>query len=57
MDRVRGILMVVAACVAFWKGWRIHNTGHSPLLACGLGVLALALAAWHLTRRLPQPRI
>ena len=50
MNRVRGVLMVVAAALAFWKGWRIHNNGHSALLACGLGALALALAAWHLTR-------
>jgi hypothetical protein len=57
MNRVRGMLMLVAACVAFWQAWRIRSNGHSALLACGLGVLALALAAWHLTRRPPQPRL
>jgi hypothetical protein len=57
MNRVRGVLMLVAAAVAFWKGWRIHGNGHSALWAFGLGVLALGLAAWHLTRRPPQPRI
>jgi hypothetical protein len=57
MNRVRGVLMIVAACVAFWKGWRIHANGHSALMACGLGVLALALAAWHLMRRSPAPRV
>jgi len=40
----------VAACVAFWQGWRMHRL-HFPWLAYGLGALALALAAWHLRRK------
>jgi LPXTG-motif cell wall-anchored protein len=42
--------MVLAACVAFWRGWQIH-TGQKALMAYALGVAALALAVWHFTRR------
>ena len=42
----RGILMVIAAGFAFWRGWQIHH-GRYAWMAFGLGVLALALAAWH----------
>jgi len=50
--------MLLAAGVAFYKAWRIH-TGPYALLACGLGIVALGLAVWHLassSRRLPRPR-
>jgi len=49
MNHVRGLLMVVAAAVAAWKGWKIH-TGSHAWMAYGLAALALALAVWHLTR-------
>ena len=48
--------MVLAAAVAFYKGWKIHS-GHTAALAYGLGVVALAMAAWHLTRKPPLPRV
>jgi len=51
MNHFRGALMVVAAAVAFWRGAKIHASGHSALLAYALGGLALALAVWHFTRR------
>ena len=41
--------MLVAAGFAFYRGWKIH-TGREALVAFGLGVLALGLAVWHLTR-------
>ena len=50
MNPVRGVFMVLAACVAFWRGWQIH-TGQKALLAYVLGVAALWLAVWHFTRR------
>jgi hypothetical protein len=53
MNHFRGMLMLVASGVAFYKGWKIH-TGQSALLGYGLGVLALGLAIWHLTRPRPQ---
>lgn len=54
MSHVRGTLMLVAAAIAFYRGWRIH-TGQSAWMAYGLGLLALALALWHLLRT-PAPR-
>ncbi len=47
--------MLLAAGVAFWKGWELHR-GHSAVAAYGLGALALALAVWHLTRKERRPR-
>jgi uncharacterized membrane protein len=55
MNRFRGLLMLIAAAIAFYRGWKIHS-GHAALLGYGLGVLALGLALWHLTRKSPQPR-
>lgn len=47
--------MLLAAAVAFWKGWQIHR-GETAVLAYGLGALALALGVWHLTRKAPANR-
>jgi hypothetical protein len=55
MNPVRGIVMVIASAFAFYRGWQIHS-GHYAWLAYGLGVLALALAAWHFIRPSPNPR-
>lgn len=54
LEYFRGYLMLLVAAVAFWRGWKIH-TGHAALLGYTLGVLALAMAIWHLTRK-PSPR-
>ena len=55
MYRVRGIVMLIAAGLAFWRGWKIH-TGETATLAYGLGLMALLLAAWYLTRKDAPPR-
>ena len=54
MNPARGIVMLIAAAIAFWKGFESHR-GQMAVLAYGLGVLALALGLWHLTRK-RQPR-
>jgi len=46
MNPVRGIVMLIAAAIAFYRGWQIHS-GHYAWLAYGLGVVALGLAIWH----------
>jgi hypothetical protein len=46
MNPVRGIVMLIAAAIAFYRGWQIHS-GHYAWLAYGLGVVALSLAIWH----------
>jgi hypothetical protein len=56
VNRIRGIVMLVAAALAMWKGWQIHR-GETAVLAYGLGALALALGVWHMTRKTPQPRL
>ncbi len=56
MNQFRGMLMLVAAGIAFWRGWKIH-TGHVALLGYALGVVALGLAIWHLTRKADKPRV
>ena len=50
MNFFRGVLMLVAAGIALWKGWAIH-TGQYAWTAYGLGAAALGLAVWHLTRK------
>jgi hypothetical protein len=54
MNPVRGIVMILAAAVAFWKGWQIHH-GETAVLAYGLGAMALALGVWHLTQKRQRP--
>jgi hypothetical protein len=56
VNRIRGIVMLVAAALAMWKGWQIHR-GETAVLAYGLGAMALALGVWHLMRKTPQPRV
>ncbi|MDR3755043.1 MAG: hypothetical protein P4K93_03450 [Terracidiphilus sp.] len=55
MNRIRGIVMLIAAALAIWKGWQIHR-GEIAVLAYGLGVMALAVGVWHLTRKAPAAR-
>jgi small-conductance mechanosensitive channel len=56
MNRIRGVVLLIAAALAIWKGWQIHR-GEMAVLAFGLGALALALGLWHLTRKAPTPRV
>jgi hypothetical protein len=56
MQHFRGILMMLAAGIAFYRGWKIH-TGDYAAMAYVLGVLALGLAVWHLTHASPQRRM
>jgi len=55
VNRIRGIVMLIAAALAIWKGWEIHR-GEMAVLAYGLGVMALAMGVWHLMRKTPPPR-
>ena len=56
MNRIRGVLMLVASVFAFYKGWKIHH-GPAALLGYGLGAMAFGLAVWHLTRPAEQRRL
>jgi hypothetical protein len=50
MTHFRGILLLAAGSFALYHGWRVH-TGRQALWAYGLGVLAIALGIWRLTRK------
>lgn len=50
---LRGAVMLLAAALAVWRGCQIRH-GPYALLAFGLAVLALAMGAWHFTRKPPQ---
>ena len=54
MNHVRGILLIAAGAFALVQGWKLH-TGTNALWAYGLGVLAVGLGIWRLTRKPPQP--
>ena len=56
MNPLRGIVMLLAGCFAFWRGWKMH-TGQMAMLAYSLGGLALALGMWHLMRKPDRPRV
>jgi drug/metabolite transporter superfamily protein YnfA len=49
MNRVRGIVMLLVGCFALYESWRVLH-GQRAVWALLLGLAALALAAWHLTR-------
>jgi uncharacterized membrane protein HdeD (DUF308 family) len=50
MSPIRGMVLVAAGAFAIWRGVAMH-THRSPWPLLGLGLLAVALGAWHLTRR------
>jgi hypothetical protein len=54
VNRMRGIVMLLAGAIAGWKGWQIHH-GERAAMAYGLAALALALGVWHLRRKEPAP--
>jgi uncharacterized membrane protein HdeD (DUF308 family) len=54
MTHFRGIMLLAAGCLALHQGWKIH-TGDQALWAYGLGVLAIAVGVWRLTRNPDQP--
>ena len=54
VNRLRSIVLLLAAAAAFWKGLQIHH-GERALAAHGLGAAALALAIWLLTRKAERP--
>jgi len=49
MQPFRGLLMLVAAGIAFYRGVELGH-GERAWMAFGLGVVALGLAVWHWTR-------
>ncbi len=52
MTHFRGIILLAAGCYALYMGWKFH-TGNQALWAYGLGVLAISVGLWRLTRKEP----
>ena len=48
--------MLLVGGFALYEGWSIH-TGPRSYWAYILGVLAIALGVWRLTRKPPQPLV
>jgi hypothetical protein len=47
--------MLLAGCFALYEAWRVL-TGQRAGIALALGLVAIALGVWHLTRRETQRR-
>lgn len=54
MNQVRGVIMILLGGFALYQGWTLH-TGQRALMAYGLGVVAVGVGVWRLTRKPPQP--
>ena len=55
MNRVRGVVMLLVGVFALFEAWRgLH--GARAVYALALGLVAIALGVWHLTRREPEKR-
>ena len=56
MDQVRGIVMIGLGIFVLYRGWVMH-TGQKAWFAWLLGVLAIALGAWRISRKPPRPLV
>ncbi len=50
MAQRRGLVLIVLGILALYRAYTLHGGPHT-LLAVVLGVVALALGAWHMTRK------
>lgn len=50
MSSIRGLMLIVLGLAAVVRGFMLHGRPYAAF-AFGLGAAALALGAWHLTRR------
>jgi uncharacterized membrane protein HdeD (DUF308 family) len=56
MNHFRGAMLLAAGAFALVQGWRLHS-GKQALWAYALGLLAIAIGVWRLTRKPDQPRV
>jgi hypothetical protein len=55
MDKVRGILMVAVGAFALYRGFIMYGRANA-WLAIALGLAAVALGVFRLTRKAPERR-
>lgn len=49
MGPLRGLILIVFGLLALYRGWTMGTSRHA-WLAYVLGIVALALGAWHIVR-------
>ncbi len=50
MNYFRGIVLLAAGCLALYEAWRIR-TGERAWWAMGLGLAAVGIGIWRITRK------
>ena len=56
MNLFRGIFLLAAGAFVLYRGWAIHTRMNAvPFYV--LGVLAIALGVWRLTKKPPKPLV
>jgi hypothetical protein len=55
LEKFRGVILIVVSCLAFYKAWVFH-TGPYAMLGSAVGVLALGVGIYRLTRKPAAPR-
>jgi uncharacterized membrane protein HdeD (DUF308 family) len=54
MNLVRGIFMLAVGVFVLYRGWVTH-TGRAAWFAYALGIVAIALGIYRITRKAPRP--
>ena len=54
MGPLRGLILIIFGLLALYRGWKM-GASHHAWLAFALGIVALALGAWHIVRESRRP--
>jgi uncharacterized membrane protein HdeD (DUF308 family) len=55
MNQIRGVVMLLLGGFALYQGWKIHS-GNQALWAYGLGIVAILVGIWRITRKPLKPQ-
>ncbi len=56
MNYFRGFVLLAAGCLAFYEAWRFR-TGDRAFWALGLGLAAIGIGIWRITRKPDRPQL
>lgn len=56
MNHLRGLVLLAAGCLALYEAWRIRSSERA-LWALGLGLVAIGVGVWRITRKPDPPRL